>query len=437
MHKREIKGLDLFLYEETLENGLRVFIVPKENKEGLYVTFTTKFGGRDIEFIPNGESSFLQVSPGIAHFLEHKMFEQESGIDVMSEFSKNGVSSNANTSLYKTTYLFDGVTHFKENLNLLLNYVQEPYFTEENVEKEKHIIEQEIDMYADNPYQASYDKLFKNLFVNDPVRIPTIGSKESVRNITKEELYQCYNTFYHPSNMFLTITGNVDPKEAIKIVKQNQAKKHFGTFHKPVLKEYEEPVCVSKEKDSLCMNITVPKVSLGFKFDLDLLKEKLGMDEVTIRRYLAIYANLKFGGVSLFLKKAKEDQVITSSLDYSIFSTDHRIVLILEGDTKNEKELLKRIQKEIKEKEIEESMFLLKQKSMVASCIYMSENIYSLNQKIMGDIIDRDTIELDVLDQFKALNYQDFIKLVACLDFTNFSVVTVNSNKKIEENYQS
>ncbi len=434
MNKREIKGLDLTLYEEVLENGLRVLVIPKENKEGVYVTFTTKFGGHDIEFVPNGEKEIVKVPAGIAHFLEHKMFEQENGEDVMTLFSKNGVSCNANTSLYKTTYLFDGATNFKENLNILLDYVQQPYYTDENVEKEKHIIEQEIDMTADNPYQAGYFKLFENLFINDPSRIRVIGSKESVRKITKEDLYLCYQTFYHPKNMFLTITGNVNPEDAIEIIKENQSRKEFEEFTKPVLKEYEEPTTVGKEKDVLNMNITVPKMSIGFKYDLDKLKELLKMDEITIRRYFAIYANLKFGGVSLFLKKAKEDQVITSSIDYSIFSTDHTLALILEGDSKNTDELLRRIQEEVKEKEISQDMFRLKQRGMVASCIYMSENIYSLNQKVMGDMIDKDDVEVDVLEHFKSLNYEDFMRFVEALDFTNYAVVTVNPKKKEQEN---
>ncbi len=434
MNKRKIKDLDLTLYEETLDNGLRIFVIPKENKESLYVTFSTKFGGHDIEFIPNGSNDFVKVPAGIAHFLEHKMFEQEDGIDVMTLFAQNGVSSNANTSLYKTTYLFDGVTRFKENLNILLDFVQEPYYTDENVEKEKHIIEQEIDMSADNPYRAGYCKLFENLFVYDTAGIPTIGFKDTVRKTTKEDLYLCYNTFYHPENMFVTITGNVDPEEAIKIIKENQAKKKFDNFSKPILKEYYEPVTVKKELDNLYMNITVPKVSIGFKFNLDELKEKLNMDEVTIRRYLAIYANLKFGGVSEFLKKAKEDKVITSSIEYSLFSTEHILALILESDSKNVDELLKRIRSEIEEKEIDEEMFRLKKKGMVASCIYMSENIYSMNQKVMGDIIDIDDVEVDVLDHFKALNYEDFMKMVNALDFTNQAVVTVNPKQKEEEN---
>lgn len=430
MIKKELKNLDLNLYEETLENGLRIFIVPKENTESIYATFTTSFGGYHTEFIPNGESEFVKVPDGIAHFLEHKMFDEKSGIDVMTQFSKQGVSSNASTSFFKTTYLFDGSSCFKENLNLLLDYVQEPYYTDESVEKEKPIIEQEIDMSSDNPYAVGMKKLMANIFINDPSKVSVIGTKESIHKITKEDLYTCYNTFYHPANMFLVLTGNINPEEVINIVRENQNKKTFPKYEKAVLKEYVEPMEVFVKEEKINMNITVPKVSLGYKFDLDMLKDKLNLDEVTIRRYLSIYANLKFGGVSNFLDTLRKDLIITSSIDYSVYSTDHTIVLFLETDTKNEKEYLKRIEKEVSIKEIDEDIFNLKKKGMIASCIYMSENIYSINQKIMGDIIDHDSVEVDVLDNFKSLNYNDFMRVVESLDFTVSSCLIVNPIEK-------
>jgi len=430
MIKKELINLDLNLYEETLENGLRIFVVPKKDTESIYATFTTNFGGYNTEFIPNGENDFVKVPDGIAHFLEHKMFETESGIDVMTQFSKQGVSCNASTNFFKTTYLFDGSSCFKENLNLLLDYVQEPYFTLENVEKEKPIIEQEIDMSADNPYAVGMQKLMSNIFINDPSKISVIGTKESINKITKEDLYTCYNTFYHPANMFLVLTGNVNPEEVIELVKENQNKKTFPKYEKPILKEYTEPMEVEKEKEVINMNITVPKVSLGYKFDLDKIKDKLNLDEVALRRYISIYANLKFGGVSNFLDTLRKDLIITSSIDYSIYSTDHTLVLFLETDTKNEEEYLNRIKEEVLIKEIDERLFNLKKKSMIASCIYMSENIYSINQKIMGDIIDHDSIEVDVLNNFKALNYVDFMRVVDELDFTVSSCLVVNPIEK-------
>lgn len=430
MNKLEIKGLDLTLYKETLANGLSVYVIPKENSKGIYATFTTKFGGHDVDFIPEGKGEFVSVPAGIAHFLEHKMFAQKSGEDVMSLFSKNGVSCNANTSSYKTCYLFDGSSHFEENINLLLDYVQEPYFTDENVEKEKHIIEQEIDMSADNPYSIGYFRLMENMFVCDPSRIRVIGSKESVNSITKEDLYTCYETFYHPRNMFVIVTGNVDYKHTIQIIKENQEKKKFKDFQKPILKHYEEPISVLKKEDTIEMNITVPKLSLGFKFDLKKLEKELGLDEATIRRYVAIYANLKFGTASCFLEEAKKEELTTSDLDYSIYATDDILLLILEGDSKNTIALKDRILKEVGNYDMETRAFELKKRGMIASCVYTSENIYSLNQKVLSDLVSMEEVEVDILENYKKLNYEDFMCVVKSLDFTNYSFVTVNPKKK-------
>ena len=152
MKKRPLNNLDLTVYEETLSNGLRVYVIPKENGNGIYATFSTNFGSNVEEFSVNGKKKMCKVPLGVAHFLEHQMFEQEDGIDPMKFFEDRGAMTNAYTSNTKTTYLFSGPDHFKENINYLLDFVQNPYMTDETVEKEKGIIIQELGMYENNPY---------------------------------------------------------------------------------------------------------------------------------------------------------------------------------------------------------------------------------------------------------------------------------------------
>ena len=237
MKKSKLEKLDLSLYTEELDNGLRVFIVPKTDVNGIYATLSTKFGSVYKEFVPLNEKKMVSVPLGVAHFLEHKMFEQKNNIDPFTFYSERGSDANANTSNYKTTYLFSGPNFFDENINYLLDYVQDPYFTDENVEKEKGIIEQEIKMYEDDPYFKMYDGIIYNTFIKHPIKYPIAGTVEDVRKITKEDLYTCYNTFYHPSNMFLVITGNVDPKEAMEVIKINQEKKKFDSKKEITLEE--------------------------------------------------------------------------------------------------------------------------------------------------------------------------------------------------------
>ena len=227
MKKTNIDKLKLELYQEKLDNGLEIYIIPKNNCNNIYATISTKYGSNIDEFVPIKSKKMKKFPLGIAHFLEHKMFEMEDGTDPFEIYSNNGADANANTSNYKTTYLFSGPQYFKENLNYLLDYVQTPYFTDKNVEKEKGIIIQEIKMYQDDPYTVLYEKAIYNSFIKHPIKMPVIGDIENVKSITKEDLYECYNTFYNPGNMFVVITGNVDPEETIELIKQNQEKKQF------------------------------------------------------------------------------------------------------------------------------------------------------------------------------------------------------------------
>ena len=184
MQKKTLLNLNLELYEDKLSNGLEIYVVPK-NVNGIYATFSTKFGSIHNTFVPIGEEELITVPNGIAHFLEHKVFEQEDETDPFTFFSERGADANANTSQIKTTYLFSGTTFFKENLNYLFDYVQSPYFTDENVEKEKGIIEQEILMYQDDPFSRIYEQSLFNSFVKISHRLPIAGTIETIRKITK------------------------------------------------------------------------------------------------------------------------------------------------------------------------------------------------------------------------------------------------------------
>ena len=219
MKKNNIKFFNETLYEETLENGMKVYIIPNDNVLDTFVTFTAKYGGCNYEFKYNNK--FVKLPNGVAHFLEHKMFEQKNRVEPFTFFGRTGTYSNAATNYHNTYYIFAGNNNFKENLNYLLDFVQDPYFTDENVEKEKGIIAQEIKMYDDIPDRIIYEKNIYNLFNNNPIRYSIGGSVEDITKITKEDLKKAYDVFYQPSNMFITITGKVNPNEAIEIIKEN------------------------------------------------------------------------------------------------------------------------------------------------------------------------------------------------------------------------
>jgi len=422
MQKVALTNLDLNLYSETLDNGLSIFVVPKENVNNIYVTFTTDYGAVQNEFVPYEQSEMIKVPEGVAHFLEHKLFEQKDGVDPFAFFSKNGASSNASTSSYKTTYLFEGASHFKENIEYLLDFVQEPYFTDENVEKEKGIIIQELKMYQDNPFRMGYEKSLFNTFVEHPVRYSVGGSVESVSSITKEDLYTCYETFYHPSNMMVVITGNVNPEEAIDIIKKNQDNKKFKNAHEIEVKQYDERDEVFLEHELLKMNVTIPKVMMNFKFNI---KPIDFVPHIRLITYLSLFADLKFGSTSLFQKELLDEQIITEPLDFCVVYAETHVDLMITAESKKVDILIEKIKSEIMNENIEESDFIRKRKTLVASMIFASDNIYRINNKITNDVLRSGEVQIDDYNYYKNLSFETMKKIISYLDYSNVATVII------------
>lgn len=318
MHKVEFQQLDETLYHETLDNGLTVYILPKKGFSKTFATFTTKYGSIDNHFVPQGETEAIQVPDGIAHFLEHKMFEKEEG-DVFQEFSKQGASANAFTSFTRTAYLFSATGEIDKNVKTLLDFVQSPYFTEKTVEKEKGIIAQEITMYDDQPDWRLYFGIIENMYKNHPVKIDIAGTVESIQEITAEHLYTCYNTFYHPSNMILFVVGNVDAEQMMALIKEDQAQK---TFAEPTEIERiypQEPKEVAIQERVLEMSVQKPKVFYGIKPEkLDLIGPEMLKHELAAQ----LAYELLFGRTSDFYHEAYENDWIDESysFDYSLES---------------------------------------------------------------------------------------------------------------------
>lgn len=425
MKKINIEKFDLDLYYEKLNNGLEVYVIPKNNCNNIYATFSTKFGSNQIEFIPIGEKKMIKVNDGIAHFLEHKLFEQKDGVDPFTFYSENGADANANTNQKKTTYLFSGSTNIEENLNYLLDYVQSPYFTDKNVEKEKGIITQEIKMYQDDPDTMMYESLIKNCFINHPMKYPIIGTIESINKITKEELYKCYNTFYHPSNMFVVVTGNVNAEEIINIVKENQEKKKFEKQDEIKIKQYKEPDKVAKKQDSMRLNVAIPRISIAYK-----IKIKNNKNLYQTLLYLLILFDVKLGATSNFVKELVDKEIINTNLFIDYDNTEDHIILFITGESKEPNLLIKEIINETTKLSVSEKDFERKKKTLISSLIYISDNIFSLNHSVMNDIIKYNKFNPNKYSDIKNLNYKDFKNLVSNINLDNYSIFIVNKKKE-------
>ncbi|ALC90952.1 zinc protease [Bacillus sp. FJAT-18017] len=315
MEKIEFSQLKEELYYEKLPNGLDVYILPKQGFNKTYATFTTKYGSIDNTFKPPGKSEYVKVPDGIAHFLEHKLFEKEDG-DVFQQFSRQGASANAFTSFTRTAYLFSSTSRVEENLETLMDFVQEPYFSEKTVEKEKGIIGQEITMYDDNPDWRLYFGLIENMYHNHPVKIDIAGTIESIAKIDKDMLYECYNMFYHPSNMLLFVVGPVEPEKIMGQIKDNQTKKQFEARNEVERKFEPEAVGVSNPKKVLEMNVQTPKCLVGLKAqNVGTNGEEMLIQELSINLLLDILFGKSSGNYTRLYDEGLIDE--TFSFDYT------------------------------------------------------------------------------------------------------------------------
>lgn len=417
-----MKHLDLTVYTETLKNGLQIYVVPKNNCNNIQATFTTKYGSNQSEFVPLGQTEMIQVPDGVAHFLEHKLFEQEDGTDPFDFFDSNGSECNASTNPWKTQYWFSGTQAFEQNMNFLLDFVQKPYFTKKSVQKEKGIIQQEITMYQDDPYRIGFEKSNYNTFIEHPIRIPTGGTKESVDAITKEDLYTCYYTFYHPSNMIVVVTGNVDAEKTIALITKNQSQKEFKPAEKIVVKEYNEPDEVRTEKEIIEMNVTIPKIFRNYKLNVEHITLSVPR---FLPLYLSIFVDLKIGSTSSFIEKLKQEEIIHDDLYFGTTQTRQHILLTVEGETEKIEELITAIDHELENKKISEADFNRKKKTILSSCIFMSDNIYRMNNRIVSDLIKDGEVHYDVYEDYKGLNFDDFKRVIDEITWDHKNVVVI------------
>jgi predicted Zn-dependent peptidase len=332
------------LYREVMSNGLEVVVLPKDGFQKTYATFSTKYGSVDNVFSV-GDQEPVKVPDGIAHFLEHKMFEEPEG-DIFAVFAAQGASANAFTTFDRTVYLFSATEQINENLTTLINFVQNPYFTDANVDKEKGIIEQEINMYRDNADWRVYFGLIDALYHTHPVHIDIAGTVESIRQIDKETLYRCYETFYHPSNMMLFVVGGVDAEEVFKLVRDNQASKSFKPQGEIARFFDQEPTSVKIPRKVSKLQVSLPKCMMGFKEKTVGLKgEALVKREVTTKLMLEAL----LGPSSPLYQSLYEQDLISDSFGHEYNSSSDYGFSVIGGDTPDPDALIQSIQSAVTE----------------------------------------------------------------------------------------
>lgn len=343
-NKVENKAIGETLYFGTQESGLGIFVVPKKNFSKKYAIIGAKIGSVDNTFIPNGENEQITVPDGIAHFLEHKMFEMSDGSDAFAKFSEYGANANAFTSFTNTCYLFSCTDNFYESFEHLLNYVKSPYFTDANVEKEKGIIGQEIKMYDDDGEWRVMFNLLRALYKDLPVRIDIAGTVESISHITPDTLYKCYNTFYDPSNMILCVAGDVDEEKVLEITDKIMGDKITGTKARGVYPDEQENVFQKEIEQKL--SVSTPLFDIGFKDSGKYTGDEILKNEIAVKIILSSVASKS----SDLYERLYNDGLINDEFSYDYMYEEQYACAIIGGESKEPKKVYGEVIKYLKDK---------------------------------------------------------------------------------------
>ena len=384
------------LYIEKLENGLTIMIIPKKGVQKKYVIWGTNYGSNDSKFVVPGETQETEVPKGVAHFLEHKMFEQESGVNSLDTLTALGVDANAYTTNDHTAYLFECTENFYPALDELMDYVQHPYFTDENVEKEKGIIGQEIMMYDDYPEWRVYLNALEAMYHEHPVKLDITGTIETISHIDKEILYKCYNTFYNPSNMVMVVCGDFEPEKLLQEIKNRLIDKKANGEIKRIYPE--EPEDIVQEKIEQKMDVSQPIFVIG-------IKDKLADTKERVKKHIAIeiLLNMILGKSSKLYKELYDEGLLfsTPSLDYE-YATGYAHILIT-GQSPDPEKVYERLKKTVANMKIDSTEFNR-----------IRKRIYGEYIKEYNDV--EDIARMFLSDFFKEMNSFDFLEEITVIN---------------------
>lgn len=420
MKKINLEGLDRDCFVETLDNGLEVYMLPMLDKKNYFISYATRFGSDVVEFTKDKKK--YKPPLGIAHFLEHKMFEQASGIDPFTFFSESGTDSNASTSFDNTQYICYGTKEFNKNLEYLLKFVNSPYYTDQNVEKEKGIIAEEINMYQDMPDFKLEMALRECIYNKHPRRIDIAGTVDEINKITKEDLYACYNSFYIPNNMFVMIIGNFNKEEALDIIKKEIS--DISKKETAKVKEIIEDKKVYKVAKTIKANIEVPKIAVGLKIPT----EKLKYSDLELDLYLNMLMAIIFGSSSKFREDVRKEKLL-SNIYTEIESIDKFRIFYLMATTKYPDKLIAEVNKVLDDVEIDEETFNRIKKVWIAGEVKIYDNVELTVNNTYDDILKYKKIIPNRLEVIRNMNYKTLKEIIKSIDFNNKSIVKMINKK--------
>lgn len=426
MDKKFYSQVNETIYEYDHASGLHVQIIPKEGYNKKFAILTVDFGSVNTEFILPGEKEVTKVPGGIAHFLEHKLFEQKDA-DILEQFARLGASANAATSFSRTYYYFTATENFEECFDLLLYFVFNPYLTKENVEKEKGIITQEINMYLDNPYFISSMNLQRAIYHNNPIRNDIAGTCEDIMSIDVDVLKKVYNAFYTPSNMSLVVVGDVNPDNITPAV--DKAFNHIKKVDLPKRVSWNEPSCLNKARVEEKMSVAMPIFCIGFKDDNE---KYIGNERVRREMAGGILSNMLFGPTSEFYEKMYNKGIINQSF-YAGYDIERDFAFFtMGGESEHVDELIDEIKEYIRqldENGIDEEEFLMIRNSMEGEMIRAFNSPESIG-KIFGRCYLQGISGFDYFLACGTITFQEVVDVFKSVLLGDMAVSVVNKREE-------
>ena len=420
MKKIKLENTNEVLYYDKLDNGLEIYMLPNNNVNKFYLTLNTRFGSINTKF--KYDNKEYDMPKGIAHYLEHLSFNMENG-SVFDHYSKIGSSINAFTTYDITSYNVTSNNRFKENLEYLLEYVYTPYFTKELFQSEKGVIEEEVKMYKDDPGMTIVNGTLNNVFVNDERKYLVGGTVKDVKSIKLEDVITCYNAYYNPKNMFLIITGNFNPNEALAITSEQMNKLDINNDFNVKDIYPREPEKVNKKEEIIKMNVDKPKVSIGIKIPKNNFKN-LKLDNYLLKIYISSILDINFGNTSLLLEELQKGSIV-DDLDYTVIeSNDHFIVLIL-SSTYYPEYFKDKIIEKFNSLNIEDSDLKRVAKVNISNYILLFDSVVAVNNYIMDEVMDNNEVNTGFMNIMRNLNIDTCKKILTKLNNYDYTICKI------------
>lgn len=416
MEELELKGLNEKIYVYHTKCGLPIYMWVNEKVSSMYASLSVKYGSIHTKF-KIGKKTY-EVPNGIAHFLEHVKFNIDEETTAHDEFYKLGGDANAFTTFDYTSYIVFATNNKKENLEELLNFVYNPFFTKKCISKEKGIIVEEANMGLDDPYSIVFFHSLLNTLQKSKYRNTITGTPDDVTSIALEDVKLVYDTFYHPENMFLTLTGNFNPYEMACLVEDNLSKKKFGKYLNPIIIKENEPKKVTTKYKEEYINVTYPRLKFSIKMDMSRFKNYSSLE---LKILTSLLFNINFGATSDFKDELMEKGLI-QNMNVTCDVYDDTFVVTINVTSNFKEEIIKKVKEKLENLSISELDFKRKKNATIATLILDYEDLENVSYRIQDDVLNNGGIVTNLKEILEDETIDDLKNIIDLLDFDNISI---------------